>query len=259
MLIVSWQGVLQRDACKCIESMEKDMMNRRVLIPCVSVAGLCVSQAAMAEFTVSLDSADFGVTSVYNNVASFSFDLVIDAPLVAGGTYSNPAITSVEYKVFGVLDDPLPTPSGFPQFQLVRSMTGAEFYSLSPESGLSFAIDAGADLSDGVQLSELAGAGAVFELNLREFNQAPGRYHPPILTLNSDGTGRLVNADNQSTFKNPDPPVGSGLLVDVDIADEYDVTLSFDPSATTIAVPEPTSAAAFVAAGLLLVRRRRSR
>lgn len=219
------------------------------------VAGFVLSAPpAVGAFTVTLDSADFATTSVFNDVASFSFELVIDAPLVAGGVYSELSVTSVDYTVFGVLTED--TPSMFPQFNLTRTMTGAEFAGLSPESGLSFAIDAGADLSDGLQLSELAGAGTVFDLNLREFNQTPGRYHPPIFTLDSDGTGRLVNADNKSDSPNPPPPMGSGLFVDVAVGDEYDVALTFDASAVAIAVPEPTSLALLGVGGLLLSRRR---
>jgi hypothetical protein len=86
-----------------------------------------------------------------------------------------------------------------------------------------------------------AASGTVLTFNARELNQNPGRYHPPILTLNSNGTGRLVNANNMSTFPNPPPPTGSGMLVNVGIGQEYDVALSFSPSLTLVAVPEPSS------------------
>jgi hypothetical protein len=78
----------------------------------------------------------------------------------------------------------------------------------------------------------------VFSFNARELDQNPGRYHPPIFTLNADGTGQLVNANNMSIFPNPPPPAGSGLLVDVNVGDEYDVDLTFDTS-LTIAAPIP--------------------
>ena len=114
-----------------------------------------------------------------------------------------------------------------------------------------------ADLTDGLQLSELSGTTPIFQLNAREFNQNPGRYHPPIFMLNSDGTGRLVNANNQSTFNNPPPPMGSGLPVNVQIADEYDIALAFAPASVTIAsIPEPSACWFFVISGCFLAARK---
>ena len=139
----------------------------------------------------------------------------------------------------GVLGDP--TPSGFPGFKLVRSITGADFYRLSPDATIEFSVNASADLSDGLQINELDGAGIVFRMNARELDQQPGRYHPPILTFNADGSGRLVNANNKSIYPNPDPPLGSGELVDVNIGDEYDVDLSFAP---TLSIAGPVAAPA---------------
>ena len=205
--------------------------------PMVSVAVFTImlmpGAAVRADFTLSLTQDDFTVTSVFNDVATFSFTIDVAETLVAGTTYTDPTLNSITYRVEGVLNQP--TPSGFPGFTLVRSIPGADFYGLSPDASLRFAVASDADLTDGVQLSDLAGP--VFVLNAREFNQNPGRYHPPILTLNADGTGRLVNADNQSTFPNPDPPVGSGMLVDVAIGDEYDVALGFQPLSSTFSVP----------------------
>ena len=41
------------------------------------------------------------------------------------------------------------------------------------------------------------------------------------------------NADSQSTFNNLPPPMGSGMMVDVDIADEYESDLSFSLDLTS--------------------------
>lgn len=217
------------------------------------------SKTAYGDIVLSFSSSDFGITSTFNNVALFQFDIVIEGSVATpGAVFNNPNVKSIDYRVDGVLSSP--TPSNFPAFRLIRSMDGAEFYGLSPDAELSFSISNTADLSDGLQISELAGAGEVFRLNLREFNQNPGRYHPPIFTLNDDGTGRLVNANNQSTFPNPPPPTGSGGIVDVAIAEEYDVALTFDPNLTMAvnAVPEPSSASLLLlATGIGILRRRR--
>jgi PEP-CTERM motif len=199
---------------------------------------LCSPQAK-ADFILKLKSSDFGITSTFNNISLFDFEVTVAGTLSAGGVYNNPTLVGVNYRVNGVLTSP--TPSGFPAFGLVRSIGGAGFYGLSPDASLQFSVNAMANLSDGLQLSELAGSGTILTLNARELNQNPGRYHPPILTLNSNGTGRLVNANNMSTFPNPPPPIGSGMLVNVAIGQEYDVALSFNPSLTLVTVPEPSS------------------
>ena len=220
------------------------------------LSALLLGLQPASAFVISLSSADFGITSVYNTINSFQFDIEVSDPLVAGGTYNNPALVTVDYQIFGSL--PQPTPSGFPAFALNRSIPGASFYGLSPEATLNFSVSPTADLSDGLQINELSGTGTVFTFNAREFNQAPGRYHPPIFTLDADGTGRLANSNNMSDVPNPDPPVGSGELVDVEVAEEYDTTLSFDPALTVSTVPEPSVFTLLAAAmiGCVSLRRR---
>jgi len=223
----------------------------------ISLSALALAnQSSDAAFTLTLSSADITPGAGFNTISFFEVTINVDAPVVAGQTYSDPAIISVDYRVNGILSSP--TPSGFPAFGLIRSMTGTEFYGLSPESGLDFSISPTANLSDGLQLSELAGTGTVLTFNAREFDQSPGRYHPPIITLDSDGTGLLVNADNQSIFPNPPPPTGSGLLVDVIVGEEYSNPLTFDTNLTLTPAPEPTSASllALASASLLLRRRK---
>lgn len=226
-------------------------MQKLVIVVLITL-GLAASNRANAAFTLSLDSQDFGIASVFNDVSSFRFTIAVDEDLVPGTTYVNPTLASVHYTVNGVLNDP--TPSMFPGFALVRTVSGAEFYSLSPDAMLSFSVDGGADLSDGLQFNELSGTGTVFALNAREFNQSPGRYHPPILTLDADGTGRLVNANNQSTVPNP----SNGLLVNVDVGQEYDVALSFSTGLTI--VPEPNAILLMLSvSGVFFVRRSRTK
>lgn len=186
------------------------------------------SFAAKADVVFTISSSDYFRLPVFNNINSFLFEITIAGTIVPGGTYTNPPLVGVNYSVNGSLA-PGSTPSGFTGFALVRTIGGAEFYNLSPESGLSFAVSPTADLSDGLQVSELVGTTDVLVLNAREFNQSPGRYHPPILRLNADGSGSLANADNESTFPNPPPPTGSGLIVNVEVGDEYIVNLSGTP------------------------------
>lgn len=180
-------------------------------------------------FTISFNNLDFGLTTQFSDVKTFSFEIIIDEPLQIG-VYSNPTLTSVNYNVFGTL---VPgTPSGFPAFDLRRSIGGSEFYTQG--SSLNFEIAADADLSDGVQASDLAGAGKIFEFNGREIDNR--RYHPALFELFSDGTGKLQNSNNIHTI---DPEII------VDFGEEYITDLSFNPAnltlSTSTVVPLPAS------------------
>jgi hypothetical protein len=94
------------------------------------LVGLClgsffqpvVTQAAVITFS----AVDFGKTPTFNNVLTFSFMIDVDGPLAAGVVFNNPSLNSVEYNVSGQL--PSGTPSGFPAFSLVRTISGADFY-----------------------------------------------------------------------------------------------------------------------------------
>ncbi len=176
--------------------------------------------------TLSLSSDDFVVTPVFSLVETFAIDIEINAPL-AVSNYVNPDIVSVSYSVSGTLEPG--TPSGFKAFALQRDITGTEFYAQG--SSLSFQVATNAVLSDGVQSAELTGAGIVFTFNGREVGN--GRFHPALLELNADGTGRIQNSDN-ITSENP--------FQQNDFGDEYITDLLFDPGNTTIltgALPVP--------------------
>jgi hypothetical protein len=162
-------------------------------------------------------SDDFVVTPVFNNVAQFTFDIEIDAPL-APGVYTNPDIISVLYRVSGEL---MNTPSNFPSFALERDITGDEFYAQG--SSLVFEVRAGAVLDDGIQIAELAGSGVVFTFNGKEVGN--GRFHPALLELNADGTGMIQNSDNIIT---EDP------FQQVDFGEEYITDLAFDAGNLTL-------------------------
>lgn len=226
---------------------------RFVQICLVLWLSMALPKTARSEFTLSFNSDDFGISSVKNNVTFFNFDIVVDSVLVAGTTYSDPMLTNVDYQIDGDLRAD-GSPSGFPGFRLIRNIAGADFYGLSPESTLEFTVSNTADLSDGLQINELDGSGTVFNFNAREFNQNPGRFHPPIFSLDSDGTGRLVNANNDSTFDNP----ATMDEVHINIADEYDIGLTFSSGLQIVsAVPEPTTAVMLCAMGALVALRRR--
>jgi len=158
-----------------------------------------------------------------------------------GNAYINPTISGVDYTLKGNL--PNATPSGFAAFALNRpehppsglTFPGTEFYGQG--SSLRFAIKAGADLNDGLQASELddLGGGLIFELDAREVGT--GRYHPPLLRLFSDGTGRLQNSNN---FGGINP--ATNMMVDVDFGEEYISDLMFDPDLTlATGVPAPAA------------------
>ena len=78
----------------------------------------------------------------------YTIDLA--GPLTAGASYSNPSSNSVIYYVSGTLDA---TPSGFPAFNLQRTISGSDFYNQG--SSLSFTISIQADLSDACRCRSL--------------------------------------------------------------------------------------------------------
>ncbi|NKB22033.1 MAG: hypothetical protein GKS01_16215 [Alphaproteobacteria bacterium] len=169
---------------------------------------------------ISFEAADFGLTPVFSNVTTFAFGIDIAGPLTAGTVYSDPTLNGVDYNVFGTLDV---TPSGFPAFNLVRSIGGAEFYTQG--SSLSFEVAVGADLTDGLQVSDLVGD---FIFDGREVGT--GRYHPALFQLHSDGTGSIRNSNNTGGV-NP----GSGEVVNVTFGEEYITDLTFNASTLTLA------------------------
>ncbi|MGF1525908.1 MAG: hypothetical protein ACFCBW_03820 [Candidatus Competibacterales bacterium] len=203
---------------------------------------LLISSSSSAAM-IGLDQDDFTLNPTFNEITSFDFSIDLDVALVPGTDYSDPDLSGVEYSVNGVLTED--TPSGFPAFALQRTIGGTEFYSQG--SSLAFAIDPSADFSDGLQVSELLGTTDVFLFNGREVNT--GRYHPPLLQLNSDGTGLLRNSNNQGGI-NP----STGEEVDVEIGEEYIIELSFDAAALTlIAADDLVTPVPLPAPGLLLM------
>ncbi|MEO1244321.1 MAG: hypothetical protein AAFX56_01450 [Pseudomonadota bacterium] len=201
---------------------------------------LClIGSSAFAQTTrLAFDNTNFVVTPAFNNVPLFSFDVEIDRPL-APGVYDNPALVSVSYTVTGELNN---TPSGFPAFELRREISGAEFYAQG--SSLRFEVAANAVLTDGVQAIELAGADVVFRFNGREVDN--GRFHPALLELSANGTGRIQNSDN-IVSNDPFQQVGFG--------EEYITDLQFDPGnltlLTEINVPPPADPPVFGGSGSL--------
>lgn len=196
-------------------------MARSTLILCL---GLAACSLASAQTTLlSTSSSDYEVTTVFSDVDFFSIVIEFDAPLTPGA-YVDPEFVSLRYEVSGFLEPG--TPSGFSAFDLQRSMTGTEFYAQG--SSLSFEIDAAAVFSDGIQVVELVGNGLVLTFNGREIDN--GRYHPALLELNADGTGRIQNSNNVVT---------SNPLLEVGFGEEYITDLVFDPGNTTVISENP--------------------
>jgi len=196
------------------------------------IAVLFSTSSVQADWFIRFNQDDFTVNDTFNDIRTFEFEIHLSGDPLAG-VYSNPDLLGVDYSVFGVL--PITTPSGFPAFNLQRpGIGGAEFYAQG--SSLNFEIAAGVDASDGIQFSELTGGtDPIFTFDGREVGT--GRYHPPIMTLNSDGTGLFQNSNNMGGI-NP----GNGLEVDVDYGEEYISELTFNPATFNIgAVPEPSS------------------
>jgi hypothetical protein len=197
----------------------------RHLITIVACAFFATAANAQTT-TLSISSSDFQVTNIFSDVDFFTIDIEIDQPLAAG-VYDNPDIVRVTYQVMGTLEPG--TPSGFPSFDLQRSITGAEFYAQG--SSLNFEVDAAATLADGIQVAELVGNGVVLEFDGLEIDN--GRFHPALLQLNADGTGIIQNSNNTPSL-NP--------LVEVDFGEEYINDLVFDPgNLTVLNRPPPTT------------------
>jgi hypothetical protein len=174
---------------------------------------------------LSTSNSDYQVTPVFSDVGAFSIHVEIDAPM-APGVYVDPPIIRVTYQVTGALE--AGTPSGFPAFDLQRDISGEVFYEQG--SSLRFEIAQNAVLSDGVQAVELVGGETVLTYNAREVDN--GRFHPALLELNANGTGRIQNSDNIPTL-NP--------LLEVAFGEEYITDLAFDPGNTTLII-EPNAA-----------------
>jgi hypothetical protein len=218
-------------------------MHRTALVAATLLSAAVSAPQAQAA-RIAFAKADFAETNVFNRLRSWSFDIDLTGPLVAGQSYAATDVALVRYDVYGILDSP--TPSGFPAFDLRRTITGPDF--IAQGSSLSLTIRPDADLSDGLQAGELAGSGADTVFRFYGVEIGTGRYHPADLVLRADGTGRLQNADNRGGI-NP----GSREEVDVDFGDEYIVDLAFDPAALTLAaVPVPGGLVLLLSAGAAL-------
>lgn len=221
-----------------------------------TILGLSILLPSISNaFLLELTASDFGRSPVFSNVVQFDFVIDITGPLTTG-VYNNPSINFVDYEVNGTLAS---TPSGFPAFALKRpedggTLTGVEFYAQG--SSLNFGIASSADLSDGLQVSELVGSDPVFVFNGREIDT--GRYHPALLELNADGTGRIQNSNNQSVVPNP----ANNQMVNVGSGDEYITDLTFNPNELTLAAPVPLPPALvllFSCCAFLIARRPKPR
>ena len=217
---------------------------RCLALAVLMLLGITVCPARSQAAVLTFDADDFGLTPVYSNVTTFSFRIEIDGPLTPG--FVNPVVNSVTYNVFGNLETG--TPSGFPAFNLQRTITGAEF--IAQGSSLDFEVSATADLSDGLQISELVGNDPVFVFNGREVGT--GRYHPALVQLNADGTGSIRNSNN---FGGINP--ATNQMVDVNFGEEYITDLTFNPANLSIAIPEPSSVVLGIAVmGVITIRLR---
>lgn len=189
-------------------------------------------------FLIEFSSDAFSsTTNVFSEVTSFHLSIEVEAPF-APGIFLNPQLGDIEFLVGGRLDPLTPARmanAAFIGFAVddLAALNGQAFYDLG--NSLSFEIASDANLNDGLQVSELAGSGLVFEFDGRELGT--GRYHPPILQLFANGQGTIRNSNNTGGI-NP----FTGVEVNATIGDEYIANLTFLPGGLNVVVPEPSAA-----------------
>ena len=189
---------------------------KRLLFICLIGLAACGDDDNDSPWT--FDSGQFVTTPVFSDVQTFGFLILLEDP-VSTGTVANPDLIRIDYTVVGSLRPG--TPSGFDAFELIRLIPGAEFYAQG--SSIRFEISPSADLSDGVQVSDLTGPDPVFTFDGREVDN--GRFHPARVELNADGTGRIQNSNNVPTLE---------PRLDVEPGSEYITNLTFDPDRITV-------------------------
>ena len=180
---------------------------------------MLVSTVAIPQtMQINTSNQDYEVTNLFSDVDDFEFTITVDQQL-AVGLYDNSPLVEVIYRVSGILNEG--TPSGFPAFDLERTISGDEFYAQG--SSLSFEISETAILDDGIQVSELTGGEPVLIFNGREVDNES--FHPALLELRADGAGRLQTSNNVPTFSS---------LLEISNGSEYFNALVFDPGNTTL-------------------------
>ena len=190
----------------------------RTLIVLASLTSLSTGVLAQGNIFLRTGDYDYQLTKIHSDLSFFAINVEFSAPLTSGA-YDNPDVISISLWVRGNLAPG--TPSGFTDFDHPWQFSGTDFYSRG--GSLRFEISNDADLSDGIQVSELVGDGVVLTVDGREIDY--GSYHPAIFELRADGTGRIQNSNNIVTL---DP------LIEVDFGEEYITDLRFNPETTTI-------------------------
>ena len=226
-------------------------LSMRLSLGFLALMFVTVAPDRTGAFQVDVSSGDSpGSTNILSAVMSFSISIEILGPLRTG-VFVNPVLGDIEFLVEGSLHPSTPAQMANPAstgfaVEDRPTLRGDEFYGQGNAS--TFEISDSAELPDGLQVSELMGAGLVLEFDGRELDT--GRYHPPIFQLFADGTGSIRNSNNTGGI-NP----FTGVEVNASIGDEYITNFVFDPSAVTLVVPEP-STALLLGLGLLGLSRR---
>ncbi|MEM6943728.1 MAG: hypothetical protein AAF565_08270 [Pseudomonadota bacterium] len=223
--------------------MTKLTQRASALLICCGLAAVTATPAEavqlrfeFSDFTLDEGASNFNIALGGGLPFDFGFRIDLDGNLAPGQTVTNADIVEVEYFVEGSLAQP--TPSGFPDFQLRRpqnpateTLDGAEWDAQG--STLSFEIDGGADLSDGLQIDELVSNGGI-RLLVSALEQGTGRYHPPVFRIFDDGTATFTNAANNGGV-NP----ATMQVVNVNEGDEYFANLLVADSFALVSVPLP--------------------
>ena len=233
----------------------------------ICFAFLMIPSSAKAQFNISFDLSDFSSfenfePGNFGTLQTFDYNINFNGPLTADTAYSTDSLNNVTYNIVGAPGIGSPT-FNFNNDALIGisrpNLSNPQF--AAQGGSLDFTVSSTANLADGLQASELVADanGRIFSFDAEE--DGTGTFHAPLLELFADGTAILQNAAN-----NGGSNAFNGQVPNLTEGEEFVFNLDFTPGTFTLAgpvasvgaaVPEPSSMAFLMFAGLAGLTRRR--